>query len=77
MYRKKFRRDEGRYQIQEAISAVGRGKSRKTNMLCVGVIIIIIFAALYAPKNPLVPSLLFFVSALGHGWLLPIGAAVP
>lgn len=46
-------------------------------MLCVGVIIIIIFAALYAPKNPLVPSLLFFVSALGHGWLLPIGAAVP
>jgi hypothetical protein len=41
---------------------------------------IIIFAALYAPKNPPDPSLSFFVSALvGHYcWLLlPIGAAVP
>ena len=42
---------------------------------------VIIFAALYALKNPLVPSPSFFVSALvGHCccWLLLlIGAAVP
>jgi len=40
---------------------------------------VIIFAALYAPKNPLVLSLSFFVSAalVGHCWLLLIGAVVP
>jgi hypothetical protein len=72
MYRNKFRRDGGGYQIQKATSAVGRGKEvRKVEVSCVGVIIII-SAALYAPKNPQVPSLSFFVSAL-----LMIGAAVP
>jgi hypothetical protein len=71
MYRNKFRRDGGGYQIQKATSTVRRGKEvRKVEVYCVGVIII--SAALYAPKNPPLPSLSFFVSAL-----LMIGAAVP
>lgn len=74
----KFRRDEGGgYQIQKAISAVGRGKSGKVRRCAVWVGVI--FAALYAPKNPLVPSLSSFVSAPGHCWLLLLigAAAVP
>jgi hypothetical protein len=39
---------------------------------------VIIFSALYAPKNPLLPSLSFSVSELvGHCWSMLIGAAVP